>query len=117
MTFLDKISFKINDVEVAIYRNVDVKTLASEKMAREYVAILMNNNDFLAGTKVVVILWENDGIKMADCWVFGKNESETAGAEVSVYLFKDLKRYESPTVSAADGLIVLGVEAKELLNH
>ncbi len=117
MTFLDKISFKIRDAEVAIYRNVDAKTLTSEEMAREYIAELMNNNDFLAGTKTVAILWENDGARMADCWVFGKNESEAAGAEVSVYLFKGLDRYESPTVTAADGLIVLGDEAKEMLNH
>lgn len=117
MTFLDKIKFRVFDTEVVIYRNIETKKLADEKTAKEYVTQIMKENLSLRGKKIVTILWEDVNVNMADCWVFGKNESETAGAEVSVYLFKEMERYESPAVTAADGLVVLGLEAEELLNR
>ncbi len=115
MTFLSVLETKIYDFSVRIYRNTETKLLASEVEAQRYVKELMDNNlEFFKGEKLVVILWENDGLRMADIWVFGKQESDNAGASVSVYLFKEFERYESPNVTAADGLVILGEEASNL---
>ena len=115
MSFLPKLTLIDYDYPVIIYRNAEAVDLANELVAAEYVRELLREAKFLlSGRKVVFILWQNDGIRMADAWVFGKNESETAGAEISVYLFEGTKRYESPTVTAADGLKILAEEARQL---
>lgn len=116
MAFLEKIEFEQGVIEVVIYRNSEAIAVSEMGVAKDYVADLLPKHDFLKGRKLVFILWELDGSKMADCWVFGKNESDTAGAEVAVYLFNNLESYESKVVSAADGLVVLGEEAREMIN-
>lgn len=116
MTFLSVLETKIDDFSVRIYRNTETKLLASEVEAQRYVKELIDNNlDLFKGEKLVAILWESDGLRMADIWVFGKQESDNAGASVSVCLFKEFERYESPNVTAADGLVVLGAEAAAML--
>lgn len=115
MSFLPKLTLVDYDLPVIIYRNTEAIDLADELVATEYVRELLGGKEILlSGKKVVFILWQNEGKRMADAWVFGKNESETAGAEVSVYLFEETTRYESPTVTAADGLRILAEEAREL---
>lgn len=116
MAFLEKIKFEIKSTDIVIYRNSDAQVVAEASVAKDYVAHLVAKHDYLMGRKLVFILWELDNSKMADCWVFGKNESDTAGAEVAVYLFNNLESYESKVVSAADGLVVLGEEAREMIN-
>lgn len=114
MSFLPKLTLVDYDRPVMIYRNTEAIDLADELVATEYVRELLGGTAILlSGKKVVFILWQNEGKRMADVWVFGKNESETAGAEVSVYLFEETTQYESPTVTAADGLRVLAEEARE----
>lgn len=115
MAFLEKIKFQINSGEIVIYRNSEASMVADINVAKNYVNDLMESYEHLKGRKLVFILWELDSSKMADCWVFGKNESDTAGAEVAVYLFNNLESYESKVVSAADGLVVLGEEAREMI--
>ena len=115
MAFLPKLTLVDYDLPVIIYRNTEAKILSDELVATEYVQELLGGTEILlSGKKVVFILWQNEGKRMADAWVFGKNESETAGAEVSVYLFEETTRYESPTVTAADGLRILAEEANSL---
>ncbi len=116
MTFLSVLDINKDDLSVRIYRNAETKLLASEVEARRYTKELMDNHlELFKGEKLVVILWESDGLKMADVWVFGEQESDIAGASVSVYLFKEFERYMSPNVTAADGLVVLGSEAAAML--
>ena len=115
MAFLPRLKLVDYDRPVIIYRNAEATGLADELVATEYARELLSETvTLLSGKKVVFILWQNEGKRMADVWVFGKNESETAGAEVSVYLFEETTRYESPTVTAADGLRVLAEEANSL---
>lgn len=115
MAFLPKLTLTGFDCPVIIYRNAEAVVLTDELVATEYVRELLSEPELiLSGRKIVFILWQNESKKMADAWVFGKNESETAGAEVSVYLFEETTRYESPTVTAADGLMVLAEEARQL---
>lgn len=115
MAFLPKLALVDYNCPVIIYRNTEAIGLADELVATEYVREVLSGTEvLLSGRKVVFILWQNEGKRMADAWVFGKNESETAGAEISVYLFEGTRRYESPTVTAADGLKVLAEEARQL---
>lgn len=101
--------------ELRIYRNKDAAKLRLKENAEKYVDELRAKHaSFWVGKKIVVILWEDGDKRMADVWVFGENESDNAGASVSVYLFRELDSYESPVVTAADGLILLGEEAKNL---
>lgn len=113
MTFLTVLNQNIQGVAVRIYRNSEANRLRSKNDAWKYVAEIRNKLiDIDSGRKQVIILWEDNHKRMADVWIFGDNESETTGATVSVYLFRELKRYDSPMVSAADGLVILGEEAK-----
>ena len=112
MTFLSVIRRSYPGVALRIYRNADTAKLCLRVSAEKYVDELrIKYGDLWVGKKIVVILWEDGDKRMADMWVFGKNESDNAGASVSVYLFRELERYESPVVTAADGLVVLGEEA------
>lgn len=64
------------------------------------------------GSKNVIIVWGDGNDTMADWWIWGETESESEGAGIEVYLFRNDKRYESPYVTAEDGLLVLASEAE-----
>lgn len=116
MAFLNVIETQINAEVVRIYRNVEARLLANESAAQIYVKeLIVNNFELFKGKKIVVILWERELKRMADLWIFKELESDNAGASISVYLFEEFERYESPVVTASDGLVVLGAEASELL--
>jgi hypothetical protein len=58
----------------------------------------------------IVILWENEGERMADVWLFGKPENWHSGPLADVKIFQNLKPHTEMGVSAGDGLIMLGAE-------
>lgn len=113
--FLPVLNKSVGEVIVRVYRQQEVKRLSLEVDAWGYVnEIRKKYAELINGHKQVIILWETDNERMADVWVFGEKESVSAGAMVAVYLFRELEKYESPVVSAADGLVILGEEAKKL---
>ena len=115
MAFLPKFSLSDYNCPVLVYRNSEAIDLVDELVASEYAKELLSANEkLISGRKVVFILWQNEERRMADVWLFGKDESEVAGAEVSVYLFDETTPYDSPIVMAVDGLLVLAEEAKQL---
>ena len=118
MAFLPVFETEINKAKVRTYRNTEANLLVEESEAIKYLNELwLRHTNLFQSKNTVAILWQSEEVRMADLWVFGENESETAGAEVSVYLFKEMERYESPVVTATDGLIVLGNEARDLINN
>lgn len=62
------------------------------------------------GDKYVLIVWSENETPMIDWWIWGENESDEAGSMIEVYLFRDNMRYESPVVTAEDGLQILASE-------
>ena len=79
-----------------------------EKHAR---AIFEYNKETLDhGKKNVLIMWGENNKKMTDWWIWGEDESPEEGATIEVYLFRETESYESPFVTAEDGLLVLAEE-------
>ncbi len=62
------------------------------------------------GNYHIVILWDNDGDKMSDVWIFDKLESWQSGPLVDVKIFRNFDSENSIGVSAGDGLVMLGYE-------
>jgi len=74
------------------------ETTETEKIREHVEEIFEKNKEILDhGKKNVLIMW-------------GENESLEEGAMIEVYLFRGAQRYESPIVTAEDGLLALAGE-------
>ena len=74
------------------------ETTETEKIREHVEEIFEKNKEILDhGKKNVLIMW-------------GENESLEEGAMIEVYLFRGTQRYESPIVTAEDGLLALAGE-------
>jgi len=74
------------------------ETTETGKIREHVEEIFEKNKEILDhGKKNVLIMW-------------GENESLEEGAMIEVYLFRGTQRYESPIVTAEDGLLALAGE-------
>ena len=74
------------------------ETTETGKIREHVEEIFEKNKEILDhGKKNVLIMW-------------GENESLEEGAMIEVYLFRGAQRYESPIVTAEDGLLALAGE-------
>ncbi len=114
MAFHKAFDLKIEKREVRVYLLVGnrVFEILHKQEIADYIHSVYAKNQALLdhGSKQVLLLWNEDEVPMIDWWIWGKKESESAGAAIEVYLFKGIERYESPVVTAEDGLKVLAGE-------
>ena len=87
------------------------ETTETGKIREHVEEIFEKNKEILDhGKKNVLIMWGENDTLMTDWWIWGENESLEEGAMIEVYLFRGTQRYESPIVTAEDGLLALAGE-------
>lgn len=114
MSFYPAIKLEVNNRPTRVYVLTKISTIAPQDLGqvRRYIeSVELQNRALLDhGYKHVVLLWSNNNNTMADWWVWGDKESESEGAGIEVFLFRGNKRYESPLVTAEDGMKILARE-------
>lgn len=114
MSFYPAIDLEINDRKARVYVLTKITTFSpTDKNAiSNYLSLVETANRELLdhGNKYVILLWSDSSETMADWWIWGDKESESEGAGIEVFLFRGAEKYESPLVTAEDGLAILASE-------
>lgn len=105
----------INNIPVIIYPCIGVEKIYNRSDKEVLVNHLndlykKNSSTLNTGNYHIVILWEYEGDRMTDVWIFGEPESWNSGPLVDVKIFRNFDIETNIGVSAGDGLVMLGAE-------
>lgn len=114
MSFYPAIDLEVNKRKVRAYVLTKITTLTpndKDAISNYLNSVETANRELLDhGHKYVILLWSDNDETMADWWIWGDKESESEGAGIEVFLFRGIEKYESPLVTAEDGLAILASE-------
>lgn len=116
MSFYPVIRLEIGKRATRVYlqtRTSPYKPEDSEKIRQFVERVFEENRATLDhGVKNVILIWGDGSDAMADWWIWGEVESESEGVGIEVYLFRNNSQYQSPYVTAEDGLKILASEVE-----